>query len=193
MINHLYITWPTHIAAEEGKNAVLYCWALYRNKTTVKNIFQSISVFLDGKTCVPEPSQDVILHHKQSLQSAVPLQFCLFSKIQISQTLKEFLVERRDKESECGCHFTAKPPSSLLLWRALNTDMVYLWGVKIEPNFYVQSYSEQQKEEVATQYRMCLFLQRKWSTSKVVLIEGCAAQLTLCHCSAKKTHCKREQ
>lgn len=84
-----------------------------------------------------EPSQDVILHHKQSLQSAVPLQFCLFSKIQISQTLKEFRVERRDKESECGCRFTAKPPSSLLLWRALNADMVYLWGVKIEPNFYV--------------------------------------------------------
>lgn len=171
------------------------CYAVgtvYLNKTTVKNIFERISVFLDGKTCVPEPLQDVVLHHKQSLQSAVPLQFCLFKKkYRFHRHWKSFWW--RDKESQSGCHFTAKLPSPLLLWKAFSTAMVYIRGVKIEPNFYVQSYSEQQKEEIATQYQICLFLQRKWSTSKVVLKEGRATQLTLCHSSAKKTHCKREQ
>lgn len=78
-INHLCITWPTHVAVEEGEIAVLCCWALHLTKTTVKNIFQRISAFMDGKTCAPEASQSVVLHHKQSLQSAVPLQL-LFSK-----------------------------------------------------------------------------------------------------------------
>lgn len=107
MTNHLCIAWPTRIAAEEGKNSVLRSWALCLNKTTAQNIFQSFSVFLDGKTCVPGPSQDVILHQKQSLQSAVPLQFCLFSN-NTDFTDAEFVVEKRNKEIVSGCHFTAK-------------------------------------------------------------------------------------
>lgn len=94
---------------------MLCCWAVYLNKTTVKNMFQRISAFVDGKTCVPEPFQDInkaysLLDHCSS---------AYFQEIQISQTLKEFLLERRDKESESGCHFTANPPSPLLLWKAL--------------------------------------------------------------------------
>lgn len=86
---------------------MLRYWALCLNKTTAQNIFQRFSVFLDGKTCVPGPSQDVILHHKQSLQSAVPLQFCLVSD-NTDFTDAEFVVERRNKETVSGCHFTAK-------------------------------------------------------------------------------------
>lgn len=133
--NHLCIAWPTHIAAEEGKNSVLHYWALCLNKTTVQNIFHRIPLFLDGKTCIPRPSQDVILRHKQSLQSAVPLQFCLFS------TNTDFA----DAEIVCGGEETwgdrmslhSKTPAPLLSLRALSTDMVHTWEFKRAPNFNV--------------------------------------------------------
>lgn len=49
------------------------------NKNTEQSIFQSISSLT--RISVPGPSHSMIMHHKQSFQSAVPLQFCWFVNI----------------------------------------------------------------------------------------------------------------
>lgn len=133
-INHR----PTHVAVEQGKNAVLCCWALHLNKTTVKKLAsKGFLLLLMGKPVLQSPFNMWFFTLNKASSLLCHCSSAYFQNIQISQTLKELLLERRDKVSESGCHFTAKPPSPMLLWKALSTAIVYIWGVKVEPNFYV--------------------------------------------------------